>query len=393
MYKATGGNDINDQKFFYMGDPTTELAYPHGYAVIDSINGQTVDSVGGAPRSAPVVLKALGRATVSGTIHNAANRLDSTFSGVVQLRVNDVSRQQLIVNFYPGHNWSYTSTGGTIYRGENSITAGRFRATFIVPKDISYADTTGRGRLVAYYSGGGIDGAGFTGLVRVGGTDTSTANDGEGPTMHVYLNTRSFRPGDLVTEAPTLLVDLRDSSGVNTSTAGIGHRIEAWINSSVQSKDLTEHYAATLDDFRAGTVEFPLSGLPAGKNTIRIRAWDSHNNSSLAETYFEVASSDRLTVSDVFNYPNPFSGETLFTFRQNLSDALDVEVKVYTLAGRLIQSLKLMTAGEPMVRVPWDGRDRDGDILANGVYLYKLVVRTADGRFTSEALGKLTVLR
>ena len=108
-------------------------------------------------------------------------------------------------------------------------------------------------------------------------------------------------------------------------------------------------------------MEYPLTGLPAGKNSIRIRAWDSQNNSSLAETYFEVASSDRLSVSDVFNYPNPFAGETQFTFRQNLSDALDVEVKIYTLAGRLIQSLQTLTAGEPMVRVPWDGRDRDGD--------------------------------
>ena len=82
-----------------------------------------------------------------------------------------------------------------------------------------------------------------------------------------------------------------------------------------------------------------------------------------------------------------------FTFRQNLSDPLDVEVKIYTIAGRLIQSLHTITAGEPMVRVPWDGRDRDGDAIANGVYLYKLVVRTTDGRFSSEALGKMTVVR
>ena len=79
-------------------------------------------------------------------------------------------------------------------------------------------------------------------------------------------------------------------------------------------------------------------------------------------------------------------------FRQKLSAPLDVEVKVYTLAGRLIQSLQTIASGEPMVRVPWDGRDRDGDLLANGVYLYKLVVRTTDGTFASEALGKLTVL-
>jgi hypothetical protein len=45
------------------------------------------------------------------------------------------------------------------------------------------------------------------------------------------------------------------------------------------------------------------------------------------------------------------------------------------------------------VRVPWNGRDRDGDILANGVYLYKVIVRTTDGRFGSEVLGKLSVLK
>ncbi len=394
LYKVTGGGEqVNDAKYLYMGDPTTQLAYPRGYAMIDSINGEPVDSVGGAPRTTPIVLKAMSRVTVGGTIRNAGNRIDSTFNGIVQLRVNDVSRAQLIVNFYAGRNWAYTSTGGTIYRGENSVHAGRFRATFMVPKDISYADTTGRGRLVAYFSGGGADGAGFTGLVRVGGTDTSAANDGTGPSMHIYLNSREFRPGDVVTEAPRLLVDLRDSSGVNTSTAGIGHRIEAWINGSTQSKDLTEHYTSTLDDFRAGTVEYPLNGLASGKNTIRIRAWDSQNNSSVAETFFEVASSGSLSITDVFNYPNPFAGETQFTFRQNLSDPLDVEVKIYTVAGRLIQSLHTITAGEPMVRVPWDGRDRDGDMLANGVYLYKLVVRTTDGRFSSEALGKLTVVR
>ncbi len=393
MYKATGGNDDNDQKFFFMGDPTVRLAYPQGYAVIDSINGERVDSVGGVPRQTPITLKALSRVTVSGTVRDANNTTDAGFNGVLQLRVNDVTRQQLIVNFYPGRNWSYTSTGGTIYRGDNSITQGKFRATFVVPKDISYADTTGRGRVVGYFSNGAADGAGFTGLLRIGGTDSTAANDGEGPRMRIYLGTRGFRPGDVVTEKPTLLVDLQDSSGVNTSTAGIGHRIEAWINSSIQSKDLTEFYTSTRDDFREGSVQYQLANLPAGRNTIRVRAWDSYNNSSVEETYFDVASSDRLSVSNVFNYPNPFSGETLFTFRQNLSAPLDVEVKVYTLAGRLIQSIQTIANGEPMVRVPWDGRDRDGDLPANGVYLYKLIVRTTDGRFASEALGKLTVLR
>ncbi len=136
-----------------------------------------------------------------------------------------------------------------------------------------------------------------------------------------------------------------------------------------------------------------LTGLPLGRNSIRVRAWDSYNNSATADTYFEVASSDQLTIADLFNYPNPFAGETQFTFRHNQQGALDVEIKVYTIAGRLIQLLHTTSTGEMMVRVPWDGRDRDGDRIANGVYLYKVMVRTLDGRFTSEALGKLSIAR
>ncbi|MCC6396785.1 MAG: type IX secretion system sortase PorU, partial [Bacteroidetes bacterium] len=393
MFKASRGNTANDQKFFYMGDPTTRLVFPERYAVIDSINGEPVDSVGGVPRQTPITLRALSKVSVSGTVRTVDNAIDTTFNGVLQLRVNDASRRKVILNFYANVNWAYVSTGGTIYRGENSITAGKFRAAFIVPKDISYADTSGRGRVAAYFSNSVTDGAGFTGLMRVSGTDSTAGDDGDGPVVNLYLDSRSFRPGDVVTEKPMLIADLHDSSGVNTSTAGIGHRIEAWINNAIQSKDITEFYSSTRDDYREGTVQYPLTNLPAGRNTVRVRAWDSYNNSTLTETHFEVSSSDKLSVSDVFNYPNPFPNETLFTFRQNLNAPLDVEVKVYTLAGRLIQSIQSSAQGEPMVRIPWDGRDRDGDLLANGVYLYKLVVRTTDGRFASEALGKLTVLR
>jgi len=392
LFKA-GYNFENDQKFFYMGDPTTRLAYPPGYATIDSINGEGVDSVNGQPRSTPIQMNALSKVTINGTVRDAINRPDQSFNGTLSLRVNDVSRNQIIVNFYPGVNWSYVSTGGTIYRGENSVVNGRFKASFVVPKDISYADTAGRGRLVAYYWNQTGDGAGFTNDIQIGGTDSSAVPDREGPAMQVYLDSRSFRQGDMVSERPTLLVDLRDSSGINTSTTGIGHRIEAWVNNSMQSKDLTDAYTSKLDDFREGTVQFALSGLAQGTNSIRVRAWDSYNNSASAETFFEVSSSDNLTITDVFPYPNPFADATAFTFRHNQNGTLDVEVKVYTIAGRLVQSLQQTSTGDRMVRLPWDGRDRDGDVLANGVYLYKLIVRTVDGRFTSESLGKMSVLR
>jgi hypothetical protein len=247
--------------------------------------------------------------------------------------------------------------------------------------------------MVAYFTSPLGDGAGYTGRLRIGGTDTTAVDDRRGPSMEIYLATRSFREGDLVLPDPLLIVDLADSSGINTSGSGIGHRIEAWINGSQQSVDLTESYTSALDDYRRGSVQYQLDDLPSGRNTLRIRAWDSFNNSATAETSFDVSADERLTVSQVLNYPNPFSSGTEFTFRQNTGGALHVTVKVYTLAGRVIQTIEGTYPAEPFMRIPWDGRDRDGDILANGVYLYKLIVRTADGRFGGETLGKLSILK
>lgn len=394
LYKATGGNNQNDQKFLYMGDPTMRLQFPAGYATVDSINGQPADSIGGAPRTTPIQLRSLGRVTVSGTVRTPSGTPDVAYQGKVTLGVNDATRSNTIVNFYPGTNWNYVATGGTIYHGQNSVVNGKFRATFIVPKDIQYSDSTSRGRLSAYIYREDVrsaDGRAYTGMIRVGGTDSTAVNDNRGPSVTLALGSRSFRPGDVVGENPMLYVDLADSSGINTSVSGIGHRIEAWVNNAAQSRDLTEFYTSKVDDFRQGTVQVQLTGLPRGKNTLRVRAWDSFNNSQTAETVFDVASSDRLTVTDVFNYPNPFGGDgTAFTFRQNQTTPLTVTVKVFTLAGRLIKTIDGLAGGDSFVRVPWDGRDRDGDVIANGVYLYKLIVKTADGRFSSETLGKLS---
>ncbi len=386
------GNYENDQKYVFLGDPTMRLQFPSGYASIDSINGIAMDSAG-VPRATPVQVRSLSRVTVAGTVRDQANQMDATFNGRATLVVNDASRTQTIVNYYPGTNWNYTATGGVIFRGENSVSGGRFHATFVVPKDISYGDSTGRGRVVGYLTNDLRDAEAYSGNIVVGGTDTTARNNGKGPQVAVFLNSRAFKPGDLVNTHPVLLADLADSSGINTSGAGIGHRIEAWLNNSPQSIDLTDSYTSKLDNYREGTVQYQLNDLPAGQNTLRLRAWDSFNNSSVVDIIFKVASDDQLAIADVLNYPNPFASGTSFTFRQNQSSPLNVRIKIYTVAGRLIQTLETTTPGEPYVRVPWDGRDRDGDILANGVYLYKIVASTIDGRFTSEALGKLAVLK
>lgn len=398
-------NSVNDQKFFFMGDPAMRLLYPSGYASIDSINGEPIDSVDGAPRTSPIRLRALSKVTLRGSIRNGENAVDEGFNGTAAITLNDATRLVTITAFIPERccdsngnpipavDWPYRASGGVVYRGRSSVVNGRFSAAFIVPKDILYGDSTSLGRLVAYFTGTDATGLGYTSHISVGGTDSSAVADAQGPDIRIFLDSRGFRSGDVVGEQPQLIVDLADSSGVNTSIAGVGHRIEAWVNAAPEGRDITEYYTARLDSYQQGTVQVPLTGLSQGRNAVRVRAWDTYNNASTAETWFSVAATDGLRISDALNYPNPFPNGTEFTFRQNLLTPLSVTVKIYTVAGRLIRTLETQVPGDPFVRIPWDGRDRDGDLPANGAYLYKLIVRTTDGRYTSEVLGRLAVLR
>ena len=42
-------------------------------------------------------------------------------------------------------------------------------------------------------------------------------------------------------------------------------------------------------------------------------------------------------------------------------------------------------------RIYWDGRDQDGDLLANGTYLYKVILHS--GNTTKNVIQKLAIIR
>jgi flagellar hook assembly protein FlgD len=145
---------------------------------------------------------------------------------------------------------------------------------------------------------------------------------------------------------------------------------------------------------KSGAVKYKFTSLSEGEHNIRIKAWDVFNNFSETEVYFTVVNeSDELYLRNIYNYPNPFSSSTTFTFQHNANNAIDVKIKIYTVAGRLIKEIDEYSVMDRFVRIDWDGRDEDGNSLANGTYLYKIVAQTTDGSFKKSALGKLSIIR
>ena len=128
-------------------------------------------------------------------------------------------------------------------------------------------------------------------------------------------------------------------------------------------------------------------------HTVTIKAWDNFNNSSITSTNFSVVSDEILKISNVFNYPNPFTSATTFTYAINHDSK--IEIKIYTVGGRLIETLKNLPGDSGMNHFYWEGRDKDGDELANGVYLYKIIAtaQDLDKTLKDEYIGKLVVAR
>jgi hypothetical protein len=70
------------------------------------------------------------------------------------------------------------------------------------------------------------------------------------------------------------------------------------------------------------------------------------------------------------NFPNPFSSST--TIEYNAPEPGAVEVRVYTVAGRLVRTLGTDSERAGVGRVIWDGRDEAGRRLTPGVYFYRV---------------------
>jgi hypothetical protein len=380
--------DDNDRKYFLLGDPALQIGFPKLSASIDSVDHK--------PGSTVVQLKALSTASIAATVLDSTNSNVPEFAGKALTEVFDANKTIILddVNSAGAKiTRSIPMEGDVLFRGEATVSGGKMQSNFIVPKDISYSNDYGK--INVYFWNSSTDGAGYTTNVKIGGTDSSVAADTKGPSMSIYIGSRSFRSGDVVGSNPLLLVDLEDEHGINTSGAGVGHRLEAWVDGASQSIDLTNFYQSTIDDYRKGTIQYVLSDLSQGNHRLRLRAWDTYNNPSTGEVVFDVLTGVGLQLTNIFNYPNPFSGSTVFTFEHNQIGNVKAEVKIYTVAGRLIRSITAdnLVSNKNVVQVPWDGRDQDGSRIANGVYLYKVIAKTEDDRFSSEAYGKLSVLR
>ncbi len=212
------------------------------------------------------------------------------------------------------------------------------------------------------------------------------------PLMEVTYDGAKIQNGDYIQSKPAIQLQFFDDSRMvirDTSNVRVylDNRYVPYYINGAKNPDIDLIFPDTR--FLQATVNYRPK-LQQGEHKFRFVANDISGNR--ADSIVNIAVVDNsLRIHDIANYPNPMKTETNFLFM--LSGELNptsCKVKIYSVAGRLIKEINT-----PAVigynSIYWDGKDNDGDYIANGTYLYKFIIQGNSQVETS--IQKLAILR
>jgi hypothetical protein len=371
------------------------LALPKHQVVATNINGTPV-------HTAIDTIGAMDKVTVRGEIQDIENQKLTGFNGTLFTTVFDKPLvANTLANDAKSIKRSFEIQNKVLFKGSSTVQNGEFEFSFVVPEDINF--DYGHGKM-SFYASNGLDedAAGVYNDFIIGGVSDQGISDDEGPEILIYMDDESFVFGGTTDPNPILLLYLSDDNGINILGNSIGHDLEAVIDDNTQNSIiLNDFYESTLDDYTSGVVRYPLSDLEAGRHSIGVTAWDISNNFSEAYTEFVVAKDLKTAITHILNYPNPFSESTTFQFEHNLAgESVDVIIQIFSISGRLIktiEALNVISAGNKVGDIVWEGLDDSGHQIARGLYFYKVILKhqgtNGEKESTESKFKKLVIVK
>lgn len=242
--------------------------------------------------------------------------------------------------------------------------------------------------------------------------------DNVNPLLDVTFDGRHILNGDIVSPQPNIVMEVKDENTLLmitdtsscdvflTAPGGAERRIPYFS----AGKEVMQFEPARDKNNKAKITYQPTEALADGEYKLTVMGRDASGNQSGTDAYmidFEVI--NRSTVTHVMNYPNPFTTSTRFVFTLTGAEIPDVfTIQIMTITGKVVREITKhelgpIYIGKNLTEYAWDGRDEFGDRLANGVYLYRVIMKTngkqiehrqteADQYFT-ESFGKMYLFR
>ena len=399
MAKTNGG--VAEKRYVFFGDPALRLAYPKWKVETLSINGQypgyDLDSIlvnDSTWQTYPVyhdTLGALQPVEIEGVVKDLDGNVASGFNGMVNVIVYD-KEADLSTYGTTTDVINFKLRNSMIFNGKADVVDGRFKINFIVPRDISYR--FGQGLINYYATDFAIDANGSCDSFIIGGFYDEATEDIEGPEIRLFIDDTLFVNGGLTGQNPLLLAYVEDESGINTTGAGIGHDIMATLTGPTKSAYcLNDYFSAELGQPGKGNISYKLQNLADGDYSLTLKVWDVYNNSGTATIDFTVVNNSGMVIENAFNAPNPVTDETHFVFDHNqVGNNVKVDIYIYDIMGRWVTTLSEIVSGTSARITPirWDGRGAGGEILRNGIYVYRIVA-TNDYGETATLVSKLVL--
>lgn len=236
------------------------------------------------------------------------------------------------------------------------------------------------------------------------------------PILEVAFDGVRIFDGDLVSASPLISISLRDNNKylLMTDPSSIklflqypGQTVPVQITSTnpiVQSWSLQQSKTNTF------VAEIKPVGLPDGTYILSVQGQDATGNKAGNNTYkitFKVE--NKPTISYFYPYPNPFSTSTRFVFTlSGTTVPSDLKIQIMTVSGIVVkeifkEELGPIHIGNNISEYAWNGTDQYGDRLANGVYLYRVIIKddtqifehreNAGDKAFKHDWGKLYILR
>jgi hypothetical protein len=231
------------------------------------------------------------------------------------------------------------------------------------------------------------------------------------PLLDVTFDGKHILNGDIVAPKPAIRVRLKDENLTRALTDSSKVRVRTFHNGVFTTMDrnnsnlfFTPADPNNLTD-NSAYVDLTPNFTEDGAYELHILAKDQSNNTAEGTEYkisFNIIREE--SVSYVLNYPNPFTTSTRFVFTLTGTDVPDnFKIQIMTVSGKIVkeimrEELGNISIGRNISDYAWDGTDMFGDRLANGTYLYRVVVSNNGNKYKryngtdnfDQGLGKLS---
>jgi Peptidase family C25 len=240
--------------------------------------------------------------------------------------------------------------------------------------------------------------------------------DNTDPLLDVTFDGVHILNRDLVSAKPHILVRLTDESQylalTDTSLIKLQIIYPDGITHNYYYGDSLVFTPANLSTgVNVASVELTGSFPEDGQYELVVSGKDAQGNPTGNLQYkiaFDVI--NKSEISDLLNYPNPFTTATAFVFTLTGSELpQNMKIEIMTVTGKVVREITQAELGPIHVGVnitqfKWDGTDMYGQRLGNGVYLYRVItnlngksidkydINSIDQYFTA-GYGKMYLMR